>query len=553
MASPIKADDAVNKARAVHHVVRGKVAQQPYYNTPNAAEIRNNDGDIIINPVDAVVSQVPHNQPPANESSFIGNAVDTATNVAGTAGAVAGFSPMIVPAVSKLAGGTAWLANEFGATKIARGGERVKEGINNFADKKFSDVFRKAPFSKEIASASQNAVNAIGNGVNRFTEATGLNKVAPKYHDWRSGKHAARLQKMVSNSAALDEVKKKLPHNGYQAAREILDHAKLPVGQIDLAKLDAHSAAFAQGLSEATGKFSASERMAIKSVENIAKTAGKAAASHGNAASLKNMGVVVKELPKAIGSSKLLPGVANTAFIGMSALGMFNGVRDFAKNISALKEMSSAITGKKTSTLSVLLGDVPKEIAADRSKIMGNLAISEATSATSLVMSVLSAAKNRIGMIGFLIPDLVGRGAGYLIGDSVASTYTQMKKAHAAGQEIPVAAYAELIGNTSKDLKARGGISSPFTEEIAKQYAAEQISPSQVMKEAANGGVPRRINAIVAANEAAKHAEAASQHSHVAALNRPKTQQTQPVLGKHTEQLVANAGKANHALTPNGV
>jgi hypothetical protein len=53
----------------------------------------------------------------------------------------------------------------------------------------------------------------------------------------------------------------------------------------------------------------------------------------------------------------------------------------------------------------------------------------------------------------------------------------------------------------------------------------------------------QRVSGVITANEAAKTAAPASQHSHVAALTG-QAQKERPVLGAHTAEVAARAGQA---------
>ena len=217
--------------------------------------------------------------------------------------------------------------------------------------------------------------------------------------------------------------------------------------------------------------------------------------------------------------------------------------------------MSEDITGKKASTVSILFGKSSATVREARSKLFKNLAVSEATGAVALGVNIVSTVKNFSpisGIVAFTAPQLIGGGISTLIGESTLPVYTELSQAHAAGQKISAEAYAELVGKASPELKARGGSSSVFAKELGKIYAAENASPAQIMREAANGKLVQHVKTLIAANEAAK-ATSMANGSHVAALQKPAAKtipsENKPVVGNHTKQLVASAGQANHALS----
>ncbi|MEQ1705597.1 MAG: hypothetical protein ABL867_06435 [Rickettsiales bacterium] len=299
------------------------------------------------------------------------------------------------------------------------------------------------------------------------------------------------------------------------------------------------------------------EQALKKTLDEIGNGLNKA----GGVIGAKNAGETVKGLRGAIGKAPVLIGVMNASFIVASAVGMVSAANNLRKNLSSLKEMSKDITGKESSTFSILFGKVPAPIKEARSKLLKNFAVSEVAGAASLGVNIVSTVKNLPpirGMIAFTAPQLIGGGLNAMIGESSLSIYTALSQAHASGQKISGEAYAALIGTASPELKKRGGADSIFAKELGKIYAEENASPAQVMRRAVNGELMKDLNALIAANEAAKATAtvaapaAVATGSHVAALQKPAnkavTIEQKPVVGNHTAQLVANAGQATHAL-----
>ncbi len=278
----------------------------------------------------------------------------------------------------------------------------------------------------------------------------------------------------------------------------------------------------------------------------------------------QSIGNDVKALPQTIAKSNMREGLVNTAFIAGSAISMFGVATGFIQNLASLKEMHKDITGKSASTYDVLFGKVSVPVADARSKLLKTFTVSGTTDVISLGVAVAGAISKKVPMLAFFAPQVLSMGASTLIGESAMPYYASIKQAHAAGQKIPADAYAELIAKASPELAKRGGSASVFTQKLAEQYAQNNVSPAQIMREAANGQLIKRVDGIIAANEAAKKttvntalaAQPQQAHSHVAALEGKRNgQAVQGVVGEHTARIVSDAVRAGQTpnLVPAGV
>lgn len=305
-------------------------------------------------------------------------------------------------------------------------------------------------------------------------------------------------------------------------------------------------------------------KAAIKAFNGLMKTADKSVVHHARINGWKNMGTSVKELPKTIAGTKLVPAVMNTAFIASSGLGMLSAVRGFSANLASLKEVYSDITGKKASTFQVLFSDAPEPVRQARSHLLKQLAFSETMGGAGLAIAAKMAMNSRISPLAIGAQVALGMGGSMAIGESYLPYYTSFKQAHAAGQEVPVEAYAGFLGTASSALKARGGEESIFTRKLAEQYAANKTSPEQMMREISNGTLEKRVHSMIAENEAAKKVAIASSEaakknssaagaavgvSHVAALQGNKALEQKQVVGKHTAaEIASRSSRAHDAL-----
>jgi hypothetical protein len=466
-------------------------------------------------------------------AEVVSGATDVALNTAALA-------PLAVPLVASAAGVVGSIGEKVGLDSIAKAGRSTQSSIEEFTKKTIADLFSERKSAQRIADAAQEIADGVGGGLNKAGNTFGLPKIFQKVGEIRGGRRIEKIDKLIGKvNASVD-----IPSELRTHVQKIGDLAK--IGNADHHEV---TEAFSKAI-EASKNLSSKDSKILKKLNEVA-------GSHFTSGSFKNIGDGIKALPKAIGNAPVLTGVMNTGFIASSAIGMFSIAKEFQHNLTALKKMSSDITGKPVSTFSVLFGKTPAPVAEARSKLLKGLAISEASSAAALGSSVVQAVKGSVSTAGFLVPQLVGMGANMLVGESSLSSYTTLSQAHALGKEIPVKAYAELVGKASPELRARGAEGSVFSKKLAEQYAAEKTSPAQVMREVSNGKLMKRVYTIIAANDLAKPVEAASvaannklEHSHVAALEKKKQpEKKHTVVGGHTAKLAANTGgQANHVL-----
>ncbi len=306
----------------------------------------------------------------------------------------------------------------------------------------------------------------------------------------------------------------------------------------------------------------------------MVRTAQKASNSRTNALYFRKPGNFLKALPRALGKTPLLAAVSSVFFIGSSLVSLVGAVVNTVKDVSALKAMSKDITGKEVSAWDVVRGNIPEEVKAARA-IFKNTGVSASMDALSLGLNVVGAVKGNVSILtGFFGPQLAGMAMNTLISESALPKYKELSQMHASGQKITGEDYAELIGIASPALVARGGAKSAFAQELGAIYAEKGLSPAKVIQRIAKKITDKDIEAIMAANEAAKPAAVATsaavaatatppatEHvtqaagSHVAALQKPAHKaaalEQKPVVGKHTDQLakmVRDASLANEAL-----
>ena len=268
----------------------------------------------------------------------------------------------------------------------------------------------------------------------------------------------------------------------------------------------------------------------------------------------KNASSTMKEVPSILAKKPVGQGLMDGSFIAGSGLQMATGAMDFGTSLTALKNMAFEVTGKKFSTMQILMGDVPEIIKAERAGVLKSLAMAEGSGALSLGVTIKNAATKVSGLAWAAVI-----GAGFvgdmLIDKGALPAYTELSQAFKAGQPIPEEGYIKLLASASPELKKRGGETSAFTKALSTKYAEENASPAQIMQEISKDGLKARIAAVIAASEAAKAAapvveekssEKSPEKSHVAALSDSKkplahlAKRDREIVGANTAKLAAN-------------
>jgi hypothetical protein len=267
-----------------------------------------------------------------------------------------------------------------------------------------------------------------------------------------------------------------------------------------------------------------------------------------------NISNAVRKAPSVIGKSNALNNTVNGAWVAGSAFSMFGLTTDFMSQMNALRRMHSDITGEdynRVSTYKLLLGKVPAPVAEARSQLLTNSGIQGVIQTAFLAFNVKQFMGGKMSWLSNSIQAGMMFGApvlGMVVPQSVLPVYDAVRKAHASGQKLPPEFIAEFIGAASSELRKRGGAESGFTRELAKQYAAENTSPADMLKEINSGALMERVKKIIASNKTSVAAAAAApQVSHVDKLNG-KAEALAPVVGKHTQDEAARRGAAENTL-----
>jgi hypothetical protein len=462
----------------------------------------------------------------ANKPTLTDKALGAAGAVVTVTGLFSFFGSMIVNALGGLVKGGGRL---IGSQSLQKAGLKVQAPVRYINENSFADVGQKVGVGGFLGRASQRFANGAAGVVETVGNATGLS----------SSRHAANMGKAHTHFERTKSLAGEFKLDGIPA--ELRPH----VEAIHQAALNSPSITHAVDKTGFRSAVTAAEEMmaqggvkADKATRQFITSAGKSLGKYEAAEGWRNLGASVKAAPKSMAQSKISHGLLNGSLIAGSALSMTGDARSFFKDLKTLKQMYADTTGKKASTLRILLGGLPGPVAAARSHLIKNTLVKESTDAAGMLVNVKQAVDHRFNgpkaLAAFFIPDFISRGADKLMGESLLSYYKPLSEAHKLGQAISAEDYAEFLVVASRDLGERGK-NSEFTKAIAQQYAAAHTSPAVILQEVSNGGLTKRIALLIAANETAKDQTA---HSPIQQVPGNKER---PIVGKHTEQLAKSS------------
>ncbi len=380
----------------------------------------------------------------------------------------------------------------------------------------------------------------VGEAANRtasfFAEPVAWVAESTGFRQWRMEKNLGKANEWLSTAtaAAKDftlEGNSELLHKHLQTIAKVQNVQD--VAQIDRERL-------AEALKHIS---SAVEKKGVKLTDQARKMVAAASkvAEHANAVhgyqNAQNVAESVANIPGKLAKRPMAHTVMDAAMIGTSVLGMYGVARGFTQQLTSLRHMYADMTGKdyhSVSNYQVLTGKVPAPVAQARAQLFKTFGFRSIMQTVSMGFAIAftrgkAGWKTIAAQIG---TQMAEEPLSQMLGESVLPVYSEVRKAHALGQQIPPEFYAEFIGAASLDLHKRGGAENAFTREVARQYAAENASPGEVLKEIASGKLMERVKKIAAANDA-KAPQAVPQVSHVDRLNG-KTEALQAAVGKHT-------------------
>lgn len=257
----------------------------------------------------------------------------------------------------------------------------------------------------------------------------------------------------------------------------------------------------------------------------------------------------IKPLAKANGSflNRLWNGRAYgvTLKVGLGAASVFLGLKAFntiRHSISMMQELGQDVFGEQYSTWQILMN--PKSMPPLMQEVRGNMVahlmpdVAHAVGETGQNwafsdgmagfggFATRADRMKQYAMIGGLI---VTFGAQNIApAQNFLQSYTMLKDTLKNGTKAPVELYAMLVDSASADARAIGGASSRLVQAIAAEYAKEQKSAVEVLKEIAEKEPylerAKRAGDIVKAEDEAKKKFATPAH------NKPLVKEKSPVV-----------------------
>ncbi|MDX2113684.1 MAG: hypothetical protein SFW63_08150 [Alphaproteobacteria bacterium] len=507
-------------------------------------------------------------------------AVDTALGTTGSISGMVGLIPFIGPMVLKGIGGSitavgGWVGskgmqNVGGTIKkpavLLTGGEYVSNGtkVQVAEGATFADIGNKLGISKPLGLASEKVADAagwVGERVpysirNRFISSA---EGGAQKHFSAASRHAEGL-----NLGAIPEAQR-------GAIAELHAHLLTKPNMRDAANVAVKGAAtkpLAETVAGAEAaisslKGSAVPKDVLKNAERMVTSAGKMSDKLSHASGWSNPGAAVRSVPGKIASTNAMHGLMNGAFVAQSVVSMAGDARSAGTQMKMLKEMYADMAGvdvNKVSNSRVLLGSVPEPVARARKALAAQYLLKGAADTTNIIINTKQAINHKFSfakiMLGFLAAEGISHVADGMVADHTAEAYVAFKQAYlaskASGQPLGAEQYAEFIGMVSPELAKRGGGHSRFAQEVGKEYAEAGVSPTDIMKEVASGKLMARVHNAMDAAEKAKAAQA-PEVSHAAQVRGDAPARAhKPVVGKHTEDIVAASQTGQQASVVRG-
>lgn len=461
------------------------------------------------------------------------NMAEAPIGIAGT-GAILGL-----PLLRFMGRGTGWIGDKLKLNFVGKAGRSLQKPADYLDTTLLSDL-GKSGWGKKAADAGNAVFSRAGTAAQWMSDKTGFGSrmVARKMGGMHRHLENARNVAGIDVSAVHETLR---PH--VKSIQETLAAAMHP-GHVDMTRLGQAFSEFdtareilhAKNATIATGA-------TAKNLRKLGTHVGKAVTKFTDAGEIKNIGDTIKNLPKEMGGQSLSHNINYGTWVAGSGLSFVHTARTLMKRWQALKRMHAAIEGvapEKVSTLGMFFGSVSAPVAAARKHLIKTFFAREAIETLGLAIA-LKGMRNK-HMSGMAVgAQFVGSMAvDSVMGESLVAVYEPLEAAYAAGEKLPPEAYAALIGMASRELESRGGADSAFAKEIGRQYAAENKSPAEVMKEVAGGKLSWRMHELMRANEAARSAHPEKTVSHVDKL-KGAPQAHRAVIGENTAKVSREA------------
>lgn len=446
------------------------------------------------------------------------------------------------------AGTTKWVGSKTGLKTLESVGGAIEKANNaKFAD--LGGIPLISDIGRGIGSLTQSVATA-GAGI---LEKLGIAQ-------WRSN---ANAQRYVKSSEKLGQVAEKLfaaefTHDGVRAGMEHLH------GIINVAPEAFDPAAYEKAMGDV--KKLAAEK-SPKLLSHLSQLDKHVTKTHGHYSTAKGWAQLSQNAAKTAENLKttgISHGVMNTAILTGAAVSDYRTGHDLHKAMKNLRQLYADMTHQKPEDVSgtkLMFGSVPKIVAQARGQLLREFGPSLVMDAANTVLNVHFVANSKAGSMLLLM--VAGMGSqlirGVLAG-SILPTYTALRNAQASGAQLGGDDYAKLIGESSRELRERGGAESNFAKVLGEVYASEKMNVADVLREVESGKMHARLEQLKAAalkdHEEKQKAKAAQKqdipaenkaaspvhreqhtHNHVDRLQHKHKAEPRDIVGKHTEKL----------------
>jgi len=450
-------------------------------------------------------------------------------------------APASMPAMAVLAGGAAagWAGEKMAASGVKKNRAWLQKTGDVLAAPKrwythfsFGDVGEKLGIRGAVGKVTQPVFNGAGAAAEKLGKWTGFSRWSADKHFGKAAvahQNAREIAKgMNLDHAPTPEIRSAL-HDMRKAALKVAHPSGMSIEKIE--KFGDAQKALAETVKAHSGKLGKEAQTLMKSAEKLGEYAEKAAHHTQQSAGWKNVREAFHNAPANISKAKVGSNLMHASWVALSALSMASDTKTFAHNLASLRQMYKDMTGEKdVSNMRLLLGNVPAPVAAARKALVANYGIKQVLDVANIGLNVKV---NRMGffisMIAFGAVQKLSQGVDSLVDVSVLPFYKGFSDAYKQGKTISPEAYAEFLLLASKDLHTRAKDDAAVMA-LAEKYAAEKLSPVEILNRASGTQLMADLNALIKANEA-KAPQAVSQ---VAKL-QGAPQATQPNVGPYTK------------------
>ena len=495
---------------------------------------------------------------------------DKAVGVAGTASGLVGVLSFFgLGAVNLLGKTIGWTGKVLKFSSIQKAGEKISAPANWLNTNDFTALGNKLKIAEPMGRVSQVVANgaawvtekagaqsivgsrmqgmAIGNAHRHFlkakahAEALDLGQIPAEHRP-----HFEVLHEAITNSGHVGDL------HHYVAGHEKLKF-KTPVaaaveGAAVSTAVKSETVTMAAALKNAEAaattmakKGGGVDKATLKAVNRFLGATEKTTNALNNAKGWGNIAGAIRSVPGKLAKAPIAHTMMNGAFVAGSAVSMAGDALSAKTQLHMLKEMCADMMGKNIdniSTAKVLFGSVPEPVRKARGALVKQLLMKEGADAVNVVINTKQALNAKFSMakamVGFLGAEAVSSAADRLVADHTAEAYVGFKQAQlaakASGQQLTGEQYTQFVGMVSPDLERRGGARSRFAQEIGKQYAQEQKSAAEIMREIESGKLLARVHGII--DETSRHA---------AQVIGANTRMQKPVVGQHSQKVVSEA------------